>query len=434
MKLKILLLVLFSFCMQDFCEAQILDRIKRKAEQRKRQKEDKAIDDGLDAIEGLFKKKKKEDEKDNDPKDEEGSENASPTDVDEKSNVDAENSSGKESSVRDNAKNVKPDSEAEIVKSWTEFDFVPGDKVIFYDDLQREDNGEFPSRWDIAKGTAENGRFGEERVIRMGNKSMIFPFMKNSKNYLPEKFTVEFDCHFSTYIALQEYRIQLYDSDIYYAKSVDGVRHYPIKMTHSRVKMDDFGAKMDEKRISKELGWRRVSISYNKGYLKMYVDEEKVLAIPRWKIKPTMLNIYAENYTKADKGMIKNIRIAEGGDRLYDRIMADGKFVTHGINFEYNSANIKPESMGVINKMIELMKEYSELNFDVVGHTDSDGSDTYNLTLSQKRAATVTRIMISQGISSGRLSAKGLGESSPLNDNKTAEDKANNRRVEFVKL
>jgi outer membrane protein OmpA-like peptidoglycan-associated protein len=90
--------------------------------------------------------------------------------------------------------------------------------------------------------------------------------------------------------------------------------------------------------------------------------------------------------------------------------------------------------MGVINTIYQLMKEHPELRFSIEGHTDSDGDDSFNQKLSEQRAETVLNALLQMGIDGSRLTSKGWGESKPLSDNSTPEGKANNRRVEFVKL
>ena len=134
------------------------------------------------------------------------------------------------------------------------------------------------------------------------------------------------------------------------------------------------------------------------------------------------------------QALIKNIRIAKGSKKLYDRIVADGKFVTRGILFDVNKATIKPESMGVINEIVKMMKAHEDLKLRIEGHTDSDGEKSFNQDLSEKRAAAVKDVLVESGIASSRLKTKGYGESKPVNDNSTPEGKANNRRVEFVKI
>jgi len=131
---------------------------------------------------------------------------------------------------------------------------------------------------------------------------------------------------------------------------------------------------------------------------------------------------------------IKNIRIAEGAVKLYDKLLQDGKIIANGIRFDVNKATLKPESMGVINTIFQLMQEHPELKFSVEGHTDSDGDDAFNQTLSEQRASAVINALTEIGIDAGRLTSKGWGENKPLDTNATPEAKANNRRVEFVKI
>jgi OmpA-OmpF porin, OOP family len=80
-----------------------------------------------------------------------------------------------------------------------------------------------------------------------------------------------------------------------------------------------------------------------------------------------------------------------------------------------------------------ILKEYPAANFSIEGHTDSDGADAANQTLSDNRAAAVKNYLIDNGIASSRLTSRGFGESSPIDTNATKAGKANNRRVE-VKL
>jgi len=112
-----------------------------------------------------------------------------------------------------------------------------------------------------------------------------------------------------------------------------------------------------------------------------------------------------------------------------------GRIVTHGILFDVNSAKIKGESYKTLQEIGELLQGIPELRLSIEGHTDSDGPDESNMTLSQNRADSVRDCLISAfNINADRLEAKGWGESKPLDTNETAEGKANNRRVELVKL
>ena len=101
--------------------------------------------------------------------------------------------------------------------------------------------------------------------------------------------------------------------------------------------------------------------------------------------------------------------------------------------FDFNKATLKPAGKERIDsEIIPPMKEHPELRALVEGHTDSIGSEAYNLRLSERRANAVADYMESQGISSSRITTKGWGKSKPVADNRTKEGRAKNRRVEIT--
>lgn len=132
--------------------------------------------------------------------------------------------------------------------------------------------------------------------------------------------------------------------------------------------------------------------------------------------------------------LFKNFRLAAGGADAYSKVVTEGKFIAYGIQFDVNKATLKPESMGTINEFVKMMKENAELQFEIGRHTDSDGTAQRNDELSEEQAKAVKSQMVGSGIKAHRLTTKGYGSSNPLAKNDTAENKARNRRVEFVKL
>lgn len=102
------------------------------------------------------------------------------------------------------------------------------------------------------------------------------------------------------------------------------------------------------------------------------------------------------------------------------------------VNFDFNSAALTTVSMSNLNKLADVMVQYPDTNINVYGHTDSKGSDEYNLGLSQKRANSVIDYMVSKGVARTRLNALGMGEKDPVASNDTDEGRAKNRRVEFA--
>ena len=113
------------------------------------------------------------------------------------------------------------------------------------------------------------------------------------------------------------------------------------------------------------------------------------------------------------------------------KITKDRIEISQTIYFEVNKTVIKPVSYGILNEVAQVLKDYPKVHIRVEGHTDSDGSDEYNLTLSQGRAASVMGYLVGQGVDASRMVSEGFGESRPIDTNRTKEGKANNRRVEF---
>lgn len=320
------------------------------------------------------------------------------------------------------------------MKVWSKYDFVPGDKVLFEDNLKGEENGEFPSRWGLVKGNAEVASFGETDVINLVNTgTAIKPRMK-TENWLPEVFTVEMDLFFDSDDPNVNYYIYFLSDLGKYNQGVHGMFWDPIEIGADGVRFKKFESKSTELQATGTKNqWRHVSIAYNKGSMKIYLDQHRLINIPNVEGKPMNLRVEVDKRKEANT-LVKNVFVAEGGKKLYDQVTSNGKIVTYGIKFDTNKAVIRPESTGTLNSIAKLMKDQSALKFRVDGHTDSDGDDNSNLKLSEQRAEAVKTYLVSQGIAKDRLQAKGLGESMPLSKGSSAEAKSNNRRVEFVKL
>jgi OOP family OmpA-OmpF porin len=103
-----------------------------------------------------------------------------------------------------------------------------------------------------------------------------------------------------------------------------------------------------------------------------------------------------------------------------------------GVNFDHDKAMIKAESRPILDNAVKVLNENASVHVRVEGHTDSDGTDAYNMGLSQRRAEAVVAYLTAAGIDAGRLSAVGYGESSPVAPNDSKENKYKNRRVDLV--
>lgn len=102
-----------------------------------------------------------------------------------------------------------------------------------------------------------------------------------------------------------------------------------------------------------------------------------------------------------------------------------------GITFDFNSYAVKPQFQATLNEVAQTLNNYPATMIDVLGHTDSVGSDAYNQTLSEQRAQAVANYLSSRGVQRVRMATRGYGESMPIADNNTEVGRAQNRRVEI---
>ena len=100
-----------------------------------------------------------------------------------------------------------------------------------------------------------------------------------------------------------------------------------------------------------------------------------------------------------------------------------------GVYFDTNKSNINVKSQATLNKLAGVFAEFLDTNILVIGHTDSAGNEEYNMTLSQKRALSVTNYLVNKGLQSSRFTTQWFGETQPKYDNTTAEGRTKNRRV-----
>lgn len=114
-------------------------------------------------------------------------------------------------------------------------------------------------------------------------------------------------------------------------------------------------------------------------------------------------------------------------------VTADKIVINEKIQFDVDKTTIKPESHGLLDEIVSVIKDNPQIKkIAIEGHTDGDGSDKYNLKLSDGRAKAVMEYLTGHGVDAGRLTAKGFGESKPIGSNETPEGKEANRRVEFL--
>jgi OmpA-OmpF porin, OOP family len=315
------------------------------------------------------------------------------------------------------------------LKTYSNYDFVPGDQIIFEDNFIEDQDGEFPAHWTLEKGQGIVNKVAGVQAFCLteGNYARTGPRMKTPDNYLPDDFTIEFD-----FLPNNGYNIVLLFStannesrNIDFGKSVS-----------TGYFKNDFSAEypgFSEKTY--ENHWHHAAMIKKGNQIKCYEDQYRVLVIPDCgDCKVTKVEVGGIAGTE-NPLVFKNFRMASGGNmNMIGKKFTENKIVTHGINFDIDKATIRPESMGTLNMIVKVMTDNPDLKFEVDGHTDNSGTAPHNLQLSQQRADAVKTQLVSMGIDASRLTTKGLGDTKPIADNTSPEGMANNRRVEFVKM
>lgn len=133
--------------------------------------------------------------------------------------------------------------------------------------------------------------------------------------------------------------------------------------------------------------------------------------------------------------LTKDCRTPRPGEAADARGCAlDRNFILRGVKFEFDSDRLTPEARSILNEVATTLQAYPDLNVDLEGHTDSIGSDTYNLGLSERRSNAVKSFLVDRGVRAQRMTPVGYGESRPIDSNETEAGRENNRRVELKVL
>ncbi|MDR2424241.1 MAG: OmpA family protein [Prevotellaceae bacterium] len=406
--------------------------VERKAEQKTEEAVGKAIDKATDP--DTYK------DKDNDGGGE--SRNGKKAPSQKQSATDAETSDSGVSDSSADAQQDAPKGVKAAEMAYAKSDFVPGDEIIFSDDLANEQLGEFPSQWDLLDGTCEVLTVNGVKALELNKSgSSIMPLMKTPKNFLGDVWTVEFD--FMSSKREMEWSSQWVT--FFFNKADDSgesMKYEYASGFNQEGKADgrhtwswhaSMGHNSGDEQIDFPLDkWHHIAISFNKRAWKIYVNGQRIMNVPNVATPPGWFNIRAGNGD--GHSYFTNFRIAKGAVPLYDRLTTDGKIITYGITFDVGKSTIKPESMGEINRIAKLMTDTPDLKFSVEGHTDNTGSVATNQKLSDERSAAVVAKLVEMGVAAERLASAGKGQTAPIADNATDEGRAKNRRVEFVKM
>ncbi len=428
------LLTLLLLMGGNVAEAQIVkpgEVLKRQGTHRANSKIEEGIDEGFNKVEegigNLFKKKKGENEEE------------SPSAPASEQVKEEEEGSGSVESA-----NGQP--EKQKLESTTQYDFVPGDKILYYEDSSQDAIGDFPALWTSnGSGEVKSVNIAPGKWLHMNGEDAVYCYTKEIA--FPDNFIVEFDI-----IPDKEYNhgmiLTLYEEDPEDPREINDDLYPGKSGLHITFKYDGWETKGYSN--NPEGDWisgqasknpvireqvNHVIIWIQKRRVRIYHQGAKTVDVPT--------NIYAHTkfnrllffgWDRASWPMVTNLKITTASPDTRSKLITEGKLVTYGITFDVNKAEIKPESQGTLKDIATVLQENPGVRVKIVGHTDSDGDDQLNFQLSQQRAEAVKVALASQfGIDASRLETGGAGEKQPIAANDTPANKAINRRVEFIK-
>ena len=358
----------------------------------------------------------------------------------------AEENEGEEYDTALNAETDKAKSsqQQQKLESYTQYDFVPGDQILLFEDFSQDAIGDFPAIW-----TSNGG--GEVKTINLANGKWFHMnveesvFCLNKAIAFPENFILEFDLIPNA--DYEEFEMTLYedpendelDTDLYPGEK--GI-HFNINTDYgggwsTKGYFDDQWLEgSSQKNVVVKENVNHVIIWVQKRRVRIYHLGAKVLDMPTNMPPGVKLNrLRFACWNGETKPFVSNLMITTASPDTRSKLLNKGKLITYGIYFDSGKDFVKPESYGSVKEIATVLNENPEVKIKITGHTDSDGDNALNLDLSKRRALSVKNYLVKEfKVDSGRIETDGLGESQPIDKNNTPEGKAKNRRVEFIKL
>jgi OmpA-OmpF porin, OOP family len=310
-----------------------------------------------------------------------------------------------------------PAASADAV-AFVNYDFVPGDKVLFADDFSTDKVGDIPSRIKPLSGNFEVADFKGQRFLRTTSSGRIMIPLSAA---LPAKFTLEFDA-----IHTWGWATEVHFAD---ADHSDGLDFATFGSSAG------IGAFTSDAATDKSNQLYHARIMADGEHVKVYLDGKRVANVPEAKLG-RFNGVWIDCAgSDADPFYITNIRLAESDKTLFDALAASGRATTHGILFDTNRDAIRAESAPTLQEIADMLKQHPDLKLTIEGHTDNVGNAAANQALSERRAAAVRQALITTyQIDGSRLASRGYGATKPAVSNDTPEGRQQNRRVDLVKM
>src|SRR5436190_14824442 len=357
-----LLCIAELLCIPFLSQAQILknigNRVKQKVEQRTDQKVDKSIDKGLDKTEDAGKKKD--------------------------SSLKTDSNKSTNQAETGNQNKTIGATEQVAFETYSKFDFIPGDKVIAYDDFSQDAIGDFPANWNTnSSGEVVSSSIQPGHWLMVKKQGRFIPeYIKN----LPDNFTFEYDviCNekysfyspvLSLFFLTGNNGKEAFDYSFIPIEKRSGVRIgvHPTDAgarggTTNTESFEDGASFMKNEVTTSQFNSNagkiklHVSVWRQKQRLRVYLNEEKAFDLPRAfpankSYSTVLFEIWGNMNNDIDRYLIGSIKFSAGAPDTRNKLITEGKFVTRGILFDVNSDKIKPESFGTLKDIATVLTE-----------------------------------------------------------------------------
>jgi len=332
----------------------------------------------------------------------------------------------------------------QALQSFSNYDFVPGDKVLLYEDFSQDAVGDFPALWTTNKsGEINTLNVAPGNWLNLNATEGNWWFLKPIE--FPKNFILEFDIVPKKGAPRYAVGVAIYGENGFKEMSDPFACKTGLIVSVAKTGWQSEGIKAGSPKISGnsqlkpviEEKVNHVIIWVQNRRVRIYHQGEKVLDMPTNLYEDSKFTRLAfQLYRGAScSSYITNVKITTPSLDTRNKLLTEGKLVTYGIYFDVNKDVVKPESYGTLKDIAKILNEVPDVKVKIVGHTDADGADAANLDLSKRRAASVKAELVkSFNVNGDRLVTDGMGETKPVAPNDTPSNKAMNRRVEFIKM
>jgi outer membrane protein OmpA-like peptidoglycan-associated protein len=309
-------------------------------------------------------------------------------------------------------------------------EFLPGERTIFFDDFTDMIAGDAPSHFRVRGAPPELSVSGSLRQLTYTRNGVLTPNL----TALPANFTFESEVKFDVPRGTARFYLALFSQNReaatwhIWAQTNGSGTWFAMRVP----RYEELGRTAIPMDLSQPA---KIALWVQDGRVRAYVNGERYLDVNQVQLPPIDRVELRTDLGAAGVAVAwRWVRFAESAPDFSSVIGASGRYVSHGIQFDTDSDQLRPESGPALKIVARGLASNPALRLLIEGHTDAVGDVSHNVDLSTRRAEAVKTVLSTQfGIDASRLSAAGVGSAKPIESNDTPQGRAQNRRVEFVR-